>query len=364
MAVALPITRTVAWALILFGCVFRAVPILAQPDGKELYTDACASCHGHDGRGSPEGSSIDVPVADFSDCQIATREPDPDWIALTAHGGPVLGLSNRMPSFAQVLSADEMKAVLDYIRAFCTNPAWPRGELNFRRPSFVTKAFPEDEAVLVQRFSDATSNRTYSTELAVERRVGARGQVELTLPLSIVDAKDGATTAGVGDIALAYKHVAYASLQTRSIVALAADLVVPSGDHRRGLGDGTTIFEPALLSGHTYAGVVLQTQFRAVLPVDVNRAARHFLYRFALQYPLGTLKNALVPALEFESAQKIDGSFRDYTLLAPTLYVPLTKRGHVAVGLGTQIPVSQQRPFDYRVGAFFLWEYLDGGIWW
>ncbi len=357
-------TRAVASTLIFFSCLFRAVPILAQPDGKELYTDACASCHGNDGRGSPQGSNIDVPLPDFADCQITTREPDPDWIALTAHGGPFLGLSDRMPAFAQVLSPDDLKSVLDYIRTFCADPAWPRGELNFRRPTFVTKAFPENEAVLVQRFSDATNERAYDTELAVEGRVGARGQVELALPLSIIDAKDGATTAGVGDIALAYKHVTYASLQTHSIVALATDLVVPSGDHRRGLGNGTTTFEPALLSGHSYAGLVLQTQFRAVLPVDVDRAARHFLYRFALQYPLGTLKNTLVPALEFESAQKIEGSFRDYTLLAPTLYVPLTKRGHVAVGIGSQIPVSHHRPFDYRVGAFFLWEYLDGGIWW
>jgi hypothetical protein len=179
------------------------------------------------------------------------------------------------------------------------------------------------------------------------------------------DRKGGATGGGIGDLGLAYKHVLYASLPRRSIVSVATDLILPSGDYSRGLGNGTTTFEPALLSGHRLpAGFVLQTQFRAVLPTDVNRAPRVFQYRVALQYPLSPLKRGLVPALEFESTQKLEGTFTDYTVLAPTLYVPLSKRGHVALGFGGQMPVSTHRPFDYQLSGFFLWEYLDGGIWW
>jgi hypothetical protein len=338
--------------------------VLAAPDGRQLYDDACASCHGLDGKGAPTGTAIAVPLPDFTDCQVATREPDADWTALVVHGGHFLGLSNQMPAFGDILTAEETQAVLAYVRSFCANPAWPRGELNFRRPVFVTKAFPEDEAVTAPFFAQETGERVYSMELSVEGRIGPRGQLELTLPLQLNDQQDGPTVGGFGDLGLAYKHVLFASLPARSIVSVATDLVLPSGDRGRRLGDGTVTFEPALLSGHSRWGFVLQTQFRAVLPVDVNRAPRHFLYRFALQYPLGPLKSAVVPALEFESAQKIEGTFDNYTVLGPTLYVPLTKRGHVAVGCGGQIPVSAHRPFDYRLGAFFLWEYLDGGIWW
>ena len=337
----------------------------AAPDGKQLFEDACATCHGLDGKGAPAGSSIAVPLPDFTDCNTVTREPDADWGALAAHGGAFLGMSSQMPAFGDVLSRDEIQAILDYIRRFCDDPSWPRGELNFRRPVFVTKAFPEDEAVIAPGFTQATGERSYDAEISAETRIGARGQIELTVPLSLIDPIGGPTVGGFGDLGLAYKHVVFASLPLRTIFSLATDLIMPSGDHARGLGDGTTTFEPAVLSGHGLpGGFVLQTQFRAVLPIDVNRAPRHFLYRFALQYPLGPRKNALVPALEFESAQKIEGVFRDYTVLAPTLYIPLSQRGHLAIGLGGQIPVSDRRSFDYRLGAFFLWEYLDGGIWW
>ncbi|HUI25958.1 MAG TPA: c-type cytochrome [Candidatus Kryptonia bacterium] len=358
-------TPRFAIALLVAFSIRCPTAALAEPSGQQLYQDACASCHGVDGKGAPEGSSIAVPLPDFSDCNTVTREADADWGALATHGGAFLGMSPQMPAFGDVLAPDEIQTILDYIRGFCDDPSWPRGELNFPRPVFVTKAFPEDEAVVAPSFTQGTGERSYDAEISVETRVGARGQVELSVPLSLIDPDHRATVGGFGDLAVAYKHVLYASLPHQTIFSIATDLVVPSGDRGRGLGDGTTTFEPAVLGGNRLpGGFVLQTQFRAVLPIDVNRAARYFLYRFALQYPLGARKNALVPALEFESAQKIAGAFHDYTVLAPTLYVPLSKRGHLAIGFGGQIPVSDRRPFDYRLGAFFLWDYLDGGLWW
>ena len=118
-----------------------------------------------------------------------------------------------------------------------------------------------------------------------------------------------------------------------------------------------------MLAAGKLAGFILQTEFRAELPVDVDRAARVMFYRFALQRPLGPERRSLVPALELESAQRIDGEFHDYTVLGPTFYVPLTLRGHVALGLGGQVPVSAHRPFDYQLGAFVLWDFLDGPLW-
>jgi hypothetical protein len=87
------------------------------------------------------------------------------------------------------------------------------------------------------------------------------------------------------------------------------------------------------------------------------------LYRLALQWPLAPFKKALVPAVELEQAQAIDSAVHSYTLLAPTLYVPLSRRGHVAIGVGGQLPVAGTRPFDWQLSAFFLWEYRDGPIW-
>jgi mono/diheme cytochrome c family protein len=54
-----------------------ARPLLAdrpRMEPKALYAQACAACHGTDGKGSPtyEGA---VPVPDFSDCMANTAEP-------------------------------------------------------------------------------------------------------------------------------------------------------------------------------------------------------------------------------------------------------------------------------------------------
>lgn len=68
--------------------------------GKELYQAACAACHGNDGRGAPQTQvGFDTPLPDFTDCQFASREPDPDWVTVVHEGGPVRGFAEIMPAF-------------------------------------------------------------------------------------------------------------------------------------------------------------------------------------------------------------------------------------------------------------------------
>ena len=86
-------------------------------------------------------------------------------------------------------------------------------------------------------------------------------------------------------------------------------------------------------------------------------------YLFALQYPLGPYKKNVVPALELEQTQALDAAVHGATLLGPTLYLPLSRRGHVALGVGGQLPVAGVRPFNWQLAAFLLWEYRDGPFW-
>ena len=332
--------------------------------GRELYEGACASCHGSDGRGAPQGTAINVPLPDFTDCNFITREGDGNWAFLIAHGGEGLGLSPQMPAFADVLTDEQIHAALDYIRGFCTDARWPRGELNFRRPLVTTKAFPEDELLLIPEFTKGRDGvRDWVTEVSFERRVGARGQVEIALPFAVHDVSDGATTGGVGDLALAYKHVLYADLPSLTIASAGLDLVVPTGDHSRHLGDGTVTFEPSLLAGKQIRNLVIQGQILGIAPLDENRADRGVSYRFAFSYPLSELKRAWVPTLEMEVLQNVTAQQANF-FLTPEIYKGITKRGHVAVALGAQIPVAGPDPFDYRILAFLLWDYADGGLWW
>ena len=336
-----------------------------EPSAHELYEGACASCHGTDGRGAPQGTALNVPLPDFTDCNFITREGDGNWAYLLAHGGEGLGLSRQMPAFTDVLTDEQIHQVLDYIRSFCTDRRWPRGELNFRRPLVTTKAFPEDELLLLPELTKGRDGvRDWVTEVSFERRVGPRGQVEIALPFVVHDVTDGATTGGVGDLALAYKHVLYADLPSRTIASASLDLVLPSGDRDRHLGDGTVSFEPSLLAGKEIHNVVIQGQILGLAPIDENRADRGVDYRLAFSYPLSPLKRAWVPTLEIEVLQDVTAQQHNL-FLTPEIYKGITKRGHVAVALGAQVPVAGgPDPFDYRVLAFLLWEYTDGGLWW
>jgi mono/diheme cytochrome c family protein len=337
----------------------------ATLSGKDIFEGACASCHGVDGRGAPSGTAIAVPLPDFTDCNFITREGDGNWAYLIAHGGEAFGLSPQMPAFGDALTGEQIQAVLDFIRSFCDEPRWPSGELNFRRALFTTKAFPEDEALLLPDFVNGRAGaRDWTTELALERRVGARGEIEVGVPFAVHDVTGGATTTGFGDVGLAYKQVLYASRPHLAIVSGSLDLVLPSGDRQRGLGSGTVSFEPALLAGKQLDNFVVQAQLLGEAPVDERRADRAVRYRLALSYPLGALRRAWVPTVELEALQNVTAG-QHHFFVTPQIYKGLTQRGHVAVAIGAQLPVAGDgEPFEWRVSAFLLWEYTDGGLWW
>jgi hypothetical protein len=338
--------------------------VAAQPtDGPTIYREACASCHGEDGRGR-SGLAIPVPLPDFADCSFTTREPASDWSFVVAHGGAGMGLDPSMPAFADALTAAQVDAALEYVRSFCTEPGWPRGDLNFRRPIFTTKAFPENEAVALQEFTKGPGgDARWRTRLFYETRIGPRGQAELQLPFVIDDPAAGATVGGVGDLAVSYKHVLWDSLERLAILSAQLELVLPSGDRDRGLGEGTVKFEPAVLYGQQLGPIVVQGQLQGLLPVDESRADRGVRLRTALSVPLGPLRRDWWPTLEFEAEQNTTRGGSTF-FLTPQIYKAIRRRGHVALAVGVQVPIGGRTPFDYRVVGFLLWEYVDGGLWW
>ena len=126
------------------------------PDGERIYQSVCAACHGADGRGEPGRRLYAIEMPDFTECSFATREPDADFFAVVHEGGPVRAFSPVMPAHGASLGEAGIRAALAHVRTFCTDPRWPRGELNLPRPLFTEKAYPEDEAVVTV---DANANR-------------------------------------------------------------------------------------------------------------------------------------------------------------------------------------------------------------
>lgn len=345
--------------LLLGGTVWSA-----PPDGPSVYEGACESCHGKDGRGSPEGTGLTVPLPDFADCSSNSNEPTSDWSHVIANGGAFMELSDQIPSFGEVLSPEEIRTVLTYIRNFCQEEGWPPGDLNFRQALFTSKAFPEDEFVLEQEFIKGKhGTKEWTTTLSYEQRLGARGQWELSLPYTVKETREK-TTEGPGDLAIEYKHVLSVHTEKRALTAAGLEVVVPSGDHDRGLGDGTLTFEPSFLSGIALRQFVFQNQIQAVLPLDENRADRQMRYRVAGSYLPSPFKPSVVPSLEVEFRHNLQGRGEEVLLLTPQLYTSLRFRGHVALRIGAQIPITGTDPFHYRIGAALVWDYLDGGLWW
>jgi mono/diheme cytochrome c family protein len=346
----------------------------SQPDpaaeGERVYTSVCAACHGTDGRGEPGRQLHSIAMPDFTDCSFATREPDSDFYTVAHEGGPVRGFSPIMPAHGATLGEAGIRAALDHVRTFCSDPRWPRGELNLPRPLYTEKAYPEDEAVVtVDANADPGEDlRDTRIELLYEKRVGPKSQLELSLPFRVREQSPGGTVGGVGDVALGAKHVLVHGLEWGGIASAGAEVRFPSGDRKDGLGTGTTVFEPYLAAGQIVArdGFV-QAQVLGEIPVDRDRADTEVQGRAALGWSFrqdrgfGRLWTPMVEFIATGVLPKVGPNEFDADLV-PQLQVTLSRRQHVRLDVGVRIPLTHTEERATRVAAYLLWDWFDGGL--
>lgn len=329
-------------------------------EAKQLYADACASCHGDDGKGQVSGLGVTVELPDFTWCAFNSEESDRDWALVVAEGGPAAGRSEQMPSFHGALTEQQINQVIAYVRTFCTED-WPSGDLNFPRPLVTEKAYPENEIVLTWNFG-RTPNKQRDTQFvwSFEKRIGSRGQIELNVPFSIRDPRDGATVGGIGDVEGGAKYVLYDNPETLFILSGGLELGIPTGNFRRELGEGTTILSPFLATGKAWGDFVGQGSLKFEYPFVTRRAPKAIFYNLALSYPIfdlgrGTEAQGL---LEFngksEWGTQSPKHFQFY--LTPGLRKGLNLAGNWAIAFGVQVPVTRERETNYRVLGYFLYE--------
>lgn len=330
--------------------------------GRELYEAACATCHGSDGRGTAAvASAFPVAPPDFADCNFATREPDNDWIAVAHDGGPARGFDPLMPSFAELLSVEELERVVAYIRGFCAEEGWPRGELNLPRALVSSKAFPEDEAGIrvVADESEVTTRFVYA------QRLGAYSQVEVVVPVTVLEGPAGEWTGGVGDLAFAFKRVLAHGLDWGGIVSAAGEVVVPTGSTERGIGSGTTVFEAYLAYGQLLSSrSFVQFQLGGGIPYDRDHADELFA-RAVVGHRLiedGGYGRAWTPMLEVLGAHELIDGATTHVDLAPQLQVTLSARQHVVANAGVRIPINDRTDRPTQAMAYLIWDWFDGGF--
>ena len=335
-------------------------------DGRALYSSACASCHGDDGRGRTVAQvGFDLPLPDFSDCAFASREPNGDWFAVIHEGGPRRAFNRMMPAFGDALAAEDIDAILDHIRTFCISDAWPRGEFNFPKGLYTEKAFPEDEAVWRTNFA-AEGRSEIESEFTYEKRFGARGQLEVTVPFLRADLGPGqGAQAGIGDVELAWKQTVLADLNSGTIVSLGGAAILPTGDESKGFGSGSVALEPFVLFGQVLPDdAFIQGQVFAGFPLSSGlndelgwRAAVGKTW--AVENGFG---RSWTPMVEFLGARELVSGAETEWDIVPQLQVSLSQRQHVLFNAGARIPLDDPSR-DTQFVFYIIWDWYDGGLW-
>jgi len=334
-----------------------------QRTAEELYRTACATCHGPDGTGAPRSVvGFAAPLPDFSDCAFATGEPDPDWFAVVHEGGPVRALDRHMPAFGDALSSGDIRLAISHIRTFCSDPAWPQGDLNLPRAFFTEKAFPENEAVWTLAMT-GRPERSLESALIYEQRLGARNQIELVAPITAHQEVTGGWSRGLGDVGLAFKRTLHASLQRGQISAAGLEVILPTGNESSGLGNGYTVFEPfgmwgQLLPWNSY----WQLHAGIELPAD-SKAPREGFLRSAVGTTFAADRGfgrAWSPQVEVLWARPQAGP-SEWDVV-PQVQVSLSKLQHVMLAAGLRVPITQRDERRPQALVYLLWDWFDGGF--
>lgn len=364
--IALPLVLLCAASSVLFGQL-ESHSSLRLDSGEQVYKAACAACHGTDGAGTDKSiAGFERPrtFPDFTKCDQTTPEGNSAWKAVIVNGGGYRGFSHIMPSFSQALTTKQIDQVIAYLRGFCRQSGWPRGELNLPRAIATEKAFPEDEVVLSSAFN-AQGAPGIVSHIIHEQRFGKKNQLEVDVPLNFQD-QNHTWYGGIGDTTLGLKRVMFSSLKNGSILSLQGSVIVPTGSRQRGFGSGTTTFETFAAFDQLFpTNTFVQTQFGADLPRHTDIAPQSIFFNtaigqsFAGQHGLGRL---WTPMMEFLAARDlVDHAKTDWDVL-PQMQVTISKRQHIRADLGVRVPVNNTSGRPVQLVFYLLWDWQDGRL--
>lgn len=349
--------RTLAFAASLFALTRPSLAERPRLETPALYAQACAACHGANGKGSPTWQGA-VPVPDFTDCLATTAEPAEHWETIIAGGGPARGLSSAMPAFGEALDPSEIRELAAYLRRFCADwQKYPPGDLNFRRPLDTGKAYPEQEVVIQPEYARFHGTGETAMEASYENRIGPGFQYEVTVPFVLQS--PGHT--GVGDVEVELKQVIGFSLADMQILSGGVGLTLPSGNRDLGLGEGTTVVEPFLAFGKAWGNTLLQTRLAAEISTNTSRLDSAMTLQLALSQALGPPRIAWVPAVEFLGSRNLSTGENEWSSVLE-ISKALSKLGHVVGAVGVRLPITPS-PEKYRIEAYVLWDFGDGPFW-
>lgn len=328
--------------------------------GAEVFQANCAACHGMQGQPDPDSplvESLGVVPANFSDALFNSRESVTEWTLVATHGGPALAFSDKMPAFGEALSAEDIEAALEYIKTLGGEHDYPDGALNLFLPVRTKKAFPEDEWVWKQRYTGEDGDNQWKNTLEYEFRVGERfqGVLELTHETEGGNNEFGHFEPG-------FKYVLKHDRKAGSIFTLGGNLGVPLNSHAE------WELLPYLAFGKILSDTwTLQSSGRLKLSLEEwdHGSAEFASIAHWVHTPW---PRSIFPALEvvaevpFERGSGPDKKSAVQWSVLPQLRFGLSKRGHVAINAGVELPLNDSERYDWRAYAFLIWDFADGGF--
>lgn len=117
------------------GLTFLGEPVTAEEVviGRELYAETCASCHGVNLEGQPDwkrrlGNGL-MPAPPHDETGHTWYHSDQDLFTITKRGveAVVPGYESDMPAFEGVLTDEQIRAILAYIKS-----TWPARQRAFQ----------------------------------------------------------------------------------------------------------------------------------------------------------------------------------------------------------------------------------------
>ena len=335
--------------------------------GEQIYKAACISCHGVDGTGAP----AETPRLQGSRHLSRLHSLRPNHARTQYRVGSRNHLRRPVPRFfanhavvraGAYAGPDPRGRAL--LRSFCTNPHWPRGELNLPRALVTEKAFPESEEV-ISTAVNAQGAPGVETHYIHEQRFGVKNQIEIDVPINFSD-QDHVWYGGVGDVTFGYKREIYSSLKKGNIFSLFGGVVAPTGSTDHGFGSGTTTFETfaaydqALPQQHlrpdTARRRVARRYQKAPQAMFWNTAVGQM---FAPDHGLGRLWSPMVEVImnrDFETGAKTNWD------IVPQMQVTISRRQHVRGNLGVRVPVNNTAGRPVQLMFYLLWDWADGKL--
>jgi mono/diheme cytochrome c family protein len=336
-------------------------------NGERIYKSGCITCHGASGTGAPltltEFKRPDT-FPDFTSCSGTTPEPNSAWKDVIVNGGPSRAFSQIMPAFGELLTPDQIDDVIAYLRTFCRNNHWARGELNLPRALITEKAFPEDEEV-ISTAVNTTGAAGGTTDVIHEQRFGVHNQIEVDVPFQYQN-QNQTWRGGVGDATLGIKREMWSSLRSGSILSLFGGVIVPSGNRNRGFGTGTTTFETFAAFDQLFpTNTFIQFQAGADLPRHTDIAPQTVFWRtclgqsFAADHGLGRLWS---PMVEFVADRDLVSGAQTRWAAVPQMQVTISRRQHIRANVGFSQPFANTTGRQKQVVFYLLWDWADGKL--